>query len=148
MDLDQIIKFVVLFFALVYFMRKPKQKKPPVEAVKNKQMQERPLKKEVASQGIKYVPPPEVKRKVDLHEHQFQTAIEQRSFKTTLDARYADPYGQRTAVLDVGSQAHAPTYNVIGQQGNSKANRLLSTLRNKQEMVILQEIINPPKSLR
>lgn len=152
MDLDQIIRLVVLFFAIVYFMRKPASKKEPAP-IKKREL-EIPLKREVALKISPVKEAPILVKKEQKHsrpsleEHQFQTSIEQRKFETNLDSRYSDPYGKRVATLDLGSQAHAPSYGVIGQSGNSKANLLLSRLRSKKEMVVLQEIINPPKSMR
>lgn len=39
-------------------------------------------------------------------------------------------------------------YEVLGKSAPSKASRLLHSLKSKKEMVILKEIMDPPKGLR
>lgn len=75
----------------------------------------------------------------------FKTSIELREFKSSLENRYDDPYGAREKPVDLNQPAEAPSYEVIGKEGHSKGQRLLSRLKSKKEMVILSEIMGKPK---
>jgi hypothetical protein len=86
--------------------------------------------------------------KSSIEERKFQTSIENRHLRTNIESRYDDPYGKRTKILDLKSQADAPSYDVIGKSGGSKANEIMANLKSRKQMIILQEIISPPKSLR
>lgn len=74
--------------------------------------------------------------------------FEDHKLKSNIESSYDDPYGKRTDTLDLKAQSHAPSYGVIGKAGNSRVSQLISGLKSKKEMVILQEIIGLPKSLR
>jgi hypothetical protein len=70
------------------------------------------------------------KFKSNIDELRFQNSIEKRKFKTSYDAHQSE------------------SYEVVGKREESRASKLLSGLRSKKEMIILQEIIGPPKALR
>lgn len=86
--------------------------------------------------------------KSSIEERKFQTSIEDRQLRTNIESRYDDPYGKRTKVLNLASQADAPSYDVIGKAGNSISSDIISNLKSKKKMVILHEIISPPKSMK
>lgn len=43
--------------------------------------------------------------------------------------------------------AKSTPYEVVGKAGSSRVHRILSTLKSKKDMVVLKEIIGPPKGL-
>lgn len=86
--------------------------------------------------------------KSSIEERKFQTSIESRNFSTNIESKYDDPYGKRTTVLNLKDQASAPSYEVIGRAGNSRATSLIGALKSKKDMVILREILSPPKSMQ
>ncbi len=86
--------------------------------------------------------------KSSIEERKFQASIENRNLRTNIESRYEDPYGKRTNVLNLKDQANAPSYEVIGRAGESYATSLINGLRSKKDMVILREILGPPKSMQ
>lgn len=79
-----------------------------------------------------------------IDDRRLKTTIEERNLQSTLENRYADPYGQREMVMG----KEAPAYETIQSSRKTRVQYLLERLPSKKEMVILQEIINPPKAMR
>lgn len=77
-----------------------------------------------------------------------QTAIENRDYKTNIESHeaYADSYGDRVVSVDLRLKGAA--YDVIGKRTPARINQLLEKVPSKKEMILLQEIISPPKALR
>ena len=86
--------------------------------------------------------------KTNIEDRQLKTNIEDHQFKTTIETRYHDPFGQRVVPLDVRKQAAAPSYHVIGREGDARGKKLLSSLKSPKQMVILHEIIGKPKAFQ
>lgn len=102
-------------------------------------------------------PPPRIEEKPKTHrkvqddfrfqtkveQRRFETAVEQRRLETAVEKRKRD-FGANIISHDLlhayDAYAHAKT------QQPSKATNLVSKLGSKKEMVILHEILNPPKA--
>jgi hypothetical protein len=194
MDFDQIIGYIIMFIALIVFMRKSKNKdlrknqsyeEPDfhkksshekklrdflnslkddedtyADDFKKPPLKHKPLQTKVVApkaQAKVHAEPDlyhqkstieDRRLKSSIEERKFQSSIENRQLRTNIESRYDDPYGKRTKVLDLKSQADAPSYGVIGRASGSKSNEIIANLKSKKQMIILNEIISPPKSLK
>lgn len=72
----------------------------------------------------------------------FESKVEQQKLESHLEHRYVDPFGERNASKTQG-------YEVIQRERNeSRVQLLLERLPSKKNMVIIQEIMGPPKGLK
>lgn len=100
--------------------------------------------------------PPRVKRlvgdefsfKSDLDHYRSKIDLEKPDLKTNLDDRYKDPYGDRIVSIDLRERQSDSAYTVIRTGSISRVHDLLNRIPSKKEMVVMQEIMGPPKALR
>ncbi len=83
-------------------------------------------------------PPPRPVKKQKFHPPQ----APQKPKKQTIEERYSE-----NSIVS-GRFAHAEAYEVIGKEHPSRARQLIRQLKSKKDMVILNEIIGPPKGFR
>lgn len=73
-----------------------------------------------------------------------KTAIEERTFKTKIEDRYKDPFGDHIVSIDLRQKGHPDSYQVISKQTSSPVSRLIKGLPSQKEMVILYEVFGRP----
>ncbi len=143
---DQAQKLKDFLRSLEVDMEDQKQFKPPAQP-KPAVVPQIPKKKVEASQ----IP-------VKFENKTFKPAIETQKLKTAAYHDYEDPYKHyvdpykkyedtykvKKVASDIGN---APSYQVSGKEGISRADRLLSQLQSKKQMVLLHEIFGKPKGL-
>lgn len=108
-----------------------KQKSETLEQPKKKYPQERIVKDEFSF-------------KSSLEQYKPKTKIEERQFKTDIDDRYKNIYGERIVSVDL-RRDQSQAYEVIRTESSSSISRLLKKLPSKKEMVLLHEIMSRPK---
>ncbi|MBA2728398.1 MAG: hypothetical protein H0U49_09535 [Parachlamydiaceae bacterium] len=84
-----------------------------------------------------------------IENRKLNVSVEKQKLKSRIDDYYKIPMGPSNAT-GIHEQRQLDAYN-IKKTGNNKTNRaldILTGLKSRKDMVILQEIIAPPKSLR
>jgi hypothetical protein len=161
---SDIIGYIITVLALFYFMGRG-SKKSESEPEENSDDQAQKLKDFLRSleDDMKEAPkpkpsvlPPVPKKKVASPVQKPFSSVEKREFKSTIENRkletavfkeyesYEDTYQVQKVSSHIGN---APAYEVSGKEGISRADRLLSQLQSKKQMVLLHEIFGKPKGL-
>jgi hypothetical protein len=77
-----------------------------------------------------------------------KTAIESRNLKTNIEQRYAKPFlGTKVVSPDLLKLSNHDPY-AIAKERNPRVLYLFKNLKSRKDMIIYQEVMNPPKSLR
>src|ERR1700722_19512233 len=79
-----------------------------------------------------------------LDHYQTQTAIDQRKLKLAIEGRFKDDPGMKIVSADL-REIHE--YHALISKKPSRANRLINRRSSRQEMILYQEILNPPLAL-
>lgn len=72
---------------------------------------------------------------------------DQRRLQMDINERHDDPFGKRQGLVDL-SKPQSSSYEVIKISTRNRALESMKQLKSKKDLVILSEIINPPKALR
>jgi len=83
-----------------------------------------------------------------LDKYKPMTAIERRKFKTSIDDRFKDPYGNKIVSPDLRGVHSTQAYDILQKGDKSPASEVIRQLPSLQNMVILYEVFGPPKSFR
>lgn len=167
MDFSDLIGYIITILALFYFMRGGSRNSQP-EPEEDPDEQAQKLKDFLRSIDIdmqnedQFKPPskpkppivPQIpKKKVQppalkpVAQREFKSAIENRKLETAVFKEYEsyeDTYQAQKVSSHIGN---APVYEVSGKEGASRADRLLSRLQSKKQMVLFHEIFGKPKGL-
>ena len=85
--------------------------------------------------------------KAKLEQRQFETAIEKRGFKTNIEDRFYQSFDERLLSSDF-RKASTDAYDVILFDQTPRIQHLVGQLPSLREMIIIREIIGPPKGLQ
>jgi outer membrane biosynthesis protein TonB len=136
---------------------KPKEKKTPAKIqahISKPKLKAQPspqqLQQQVQQQKKLLTPTPKPVHKSYLTQSlseaaAYNTDKAESDLKTQTDNSYDDSYGKRVFSVDLSKSG--PAYDVIQKDQTSKVQSLLANLHSKKEMVIIQEIMGPPKGL-
>ncbi len=83
--------------------------------------------------------------KTRIEQRRLETAIEQRQLQTSIDARKFD-YGADLVSSELQRQHDAYRIKPEKMQPASQVHALVARIGSKKEMLILQEILNPPRA--
>lgn len=86
------------------------------------------------------------KFKDKLDSYRQESQIENRKLKNSIHDRYKDYKGDRIVSPDMRYMAEA--YHAIVKPKPSRANRLVNRLYSRKDMIVYQEIMNPPVGMR
>lgn len=84
--------------------------------------------------------------KPHVEEHHLDVGVEKRKLKSELDISYNQPSGRLHS--DAYNIRHKDAYSLVKSSYHNRALESLSALKSSKDMVILHEVISPPKSLR
>jgi hypothetical protein len=119
--------------------------------------EEKPVLRPVVKKAVPPPPPPpkpashrrvadEFRFQTRVEQQRLQTAVEQRQFKTAVESRPHD-YGANLISQELRLTRDAYAHALVQKCEPSRGQTLISRLSSKKEMVILQEMLNPPKGL-
>jgi hypothetical protein len=87
--------------------------------------------------------------KSKIEQYRPQTAIERRTMETNIEKRYLeDPFSMPVVSHDMAYDADVDPYAIVRQSQKNRLAQMIDRLESPQEMVILHELIGPPKALR
>lgn len=157
MDFVQIIGYIISFLAFLYLFRKREAPQEPPESeeesrqtgkVRHSQNFQRHLEREaeMKKKRLKKMPPPpknsQYSSEHPLKDHHLSSELEKRKIKGDVEKR------QLRSSLEMRSIA--PSYHNEHEENRapSRAYQMMQRLAHRRDLIVYQEVIGKPKSLR
>lgn len=78
-----------------------------------------------------------------------QSVIDERSYQSTVEKRTIGPRVEADVTSsDLATEDYAKAYDIVQQEQQSRAGKLLASMPNKKQMILVHEIFSSPKALR
>lgn len=82
-----------------------------------------------------------------IEQYRLQSKIENRSIQTSIGDSYKNRFDEPVVSLDMENKGEANPYALEKKETENRVARIFGVLESKKDMIIIQEVIGPPKAL-